>query len=116
MGYIHAFGKLYCTQKGSDLGVDPDQGWAPVGHAKLMLHCDRALECTILLSCRLGDKTEMVPVAVLHLAAAHPDGRYMPLQKRLCFQFQQSSGVRLGSSHWGPERTGVDSPGELYVP
>ena len=77
---------------------------------------DRALICIILFNCRLADKKEMVPVAVLHLAAAHPDGHYVPLQKRLCFQFQQSSSIRVGSSHWGPERTSVDSPGELYMP
>ena len=58
----------------------------------------------------------MDAVAVLHLAAAHPDGHYVPLQKHLCFQFQQSSSVRVGSSHWGPERTtSLDAPGELYV-
>ena len=55
-------------------------------------------------------------MAVLHLAAAHPDGHYVPIQKRLCFQFQQSSSTRVGSSHWGPERTSLDSSGELYVP
>ena len=58
----------------------------------------------------------MVPVALPHLAAAHPDGRYVPLQKRLCFKFQQSSSVRVGSSHWEPECTSLASPGELYVP
>ena len=81
-----------------------------------VLHCDRHWRASILSSCRVGDSTDMVPVAVLHLAAAHPDGCYVPLQKRLCFQFQQSSTVRVGSSHWGPERTGLDASGELYAP
>eukprot|EP00891_Asterochloris_glomerata_P003492 jgi/Astpho2/3492/Aster-08127 len=65
---------------------------------------------------RLAEETDMDAVAVLHLAAAHPDGHYVPLQKHLCFQFQQSSSVRVGSSHWGPERTtSLDAPAGAVV-